>query len=545
MNPRYTTLLLLFAIGCPDSKLSSGMDGSVDPDEGLDTGTPTEPPPAEILLSTSLPGGRVFDPKLRGFEGVDIAWSIEESDQPCSTSVTITNGIGQYQVLTTDDTEAVWDGRDEESLYFDTGPANLLWDVDCGRDTPTTAEAEVHIIRLGIALVDLRDTEDSAGNIGLAFHKRSLFERNVSAIGERPEYWQGGADILGSNLDHDDGEPRAPVTLWADPDVPPWVDGEADQHNVPAGFIAGSPIAVHAQLGSIAISAARQVKLSPWGPNANVVPQVRMVVNGTPIDSVMGPGGMMTTQIEPAQATMGKEVRTITWSFEAQESDETWTAIPGQIQTDHVLYTLAGEPALLDGTSEGKAPPIPWVGVLDDTATVMEGVAATDADVLDALRDYLFEHDYIIYDPSVGSYTDFEGPYIYWDNITAQLTPFLDRAVGLRLYCHSMSCTLSALAGNHGVHAEQLVLGVYFNTNLTRAAGTDSWNRWSFNSHSVVSPDDGATIWDSSIAVDGDDDPYNHPVEETMPRGMPGDEYFERLTYDEIDIVNQGLCYIE
>lgn len=543
MNSRPTTCwLLLFAIGCPDSKLSSDLDGSVDPDEGFDTAEPSTP---EILINPSLPAGRVFDPKLSGFDGIEVAWSIEGASGPCSTVLTITNGIGQQYTLTTDDTEAVWDGRDDNSVYFDTGPASLLWDVNCGTDATATAESEVHIIRLGMALVDLRNTDDSAGNIGLAFHKRSLFERGVSAIGERPEYWQSGADVLGSNLDHDNGEPRMPVTLWADPDVPPWVDAEADQHNVPTGFIAGSAIAVHAQLGSVAVSAARHVTLSPWGPNANLVPQVRMLVNDTPIDAVMGPGGTMTTVIGPAQATMGKEVRTITWSFESKVSDDSWMAIPGQIQTEHVVYTLAGEPALLDGTSEGKAPPIPWVGILDDTATVMEGVPATDAGVLDALRDYLFEHEYIIYDPGVGSYTDFEGPYIYWDNITAQLTPFLDRTAGLRLYCHSMSCTLSALAGNHGVYAEQLVLGVNFDTNLTRAAGTDSWNRWSFNSHSVVSPDDGATIWDSSIAVDGDDDPYNHPVVETMPRGMAGEEYLWRLTYDDIDIVNQGLCYIE
>ena len=108
-----------------------------------------------------------------------------------------------------------------------------------------------------------------------------------------------------------------------------------------------------------------------------------------------------------------------------------------------------------------------------------------------------------------------------------------------------MSCTLSALAGNHGVFAEQLVLGVYFDTNLARAAGTSSWGRWSFNSHSVVSPDEGETIWDSSIAMDGDDDPYNSPVDEIMPKGMDGEEYLWRLTYDDIGIVNQTLCYIE
>ena len=71
---------------------------------------------------------------------------------------------------------------------------------------------------------------------------------------------------------------------------------------------------------------------------------------------------------------------------------------------------------------------------------------------------------------------------MYWDNITAQLSPFLDRGAGLSLYCHSMSRMLSALAGNHGVFAEQLVLGINFNTNHTWAAGTTEWRRWSFNS---------------------------------------------------------------
>ena len=59
MIPRHTFWMFFFAIGCPDSKPGSGMDGNVDPNEDLDTGAPTE-----ILLSTSLPSGQVFDPKL-------------------------------------------------------------------------------------------------------------------------------------------------------------------------------------------------------------------------------------------------------------------------------------------------------------------------------------------------------------------------------------------------------------------------------------------------------------------------------------------------
>jgi hypothetical protein len=244
---------------------------------------------------------------------------------------------------------------------------------------------------------------------------------------------------------------------------------------------------------------------------------------------------------------MGKHIKTIRWTFESQDAvTGDWLPVPGAFETQHAFYVLAGEPALLDGSAFGASPPIPWIGVLEDTATMMEGVPATTADTLDTLRDYLFNHEYIIYDPSAGTYTDFEGAYMYWTSITAQISSFLDRREGLRLYCHSMSCMLSALAGNHGVMAEQIVLGVGFYTNYARAAGTDTWGRWSFNSHSVVTPDDGASIWDSSIALDGDDEPGDDSsIEEVMPRGMDGEEYMWRLTYDDIEIINQGLCYIE
>ena len=50
-------------------------------------------------------------------------------------------------------------------------------------------------------------------------------------------------------------------------------------------------------------------------------------------------------------------------------------------------------------------------------------------------------------------------------------------------------------------------------------------------------------LWDASIDLDGDDDPYNEPVEAVSPMGMDGEEYLWRLSYDEIGIVNSGLCY--
>jgi len=101
-----------------------------------------------------------------------------------------------------------------------------------------------------------------------------------------------------------------------------------------------------------------------------------------------------------------------------------------------------------------------------------------------------------------------------------------------------------AFSGSVGVDAPQQVIGVGFTTNLTRAAGSETWQRWSFNSHSVVSPDEGATIWDASIDLDGDDDPYHEPIDEVAPKGLDGEEYLWRLTYDSVSIVNSGHCYI-
>lgn len=546
MNPVVWTILLALT-GCEATKDADTGAGNAASDGIEDTGTAgavtPEPEPDPIALSLTLPLPAVLDPKLPGATAVSVAWALGGAED-CAATLTIDNGIGQRRTLDPAALEAEWDGRDDAGAFFDTGTATVALAAACADGREAVETGTLTVVRLGPASIDLHGDEDD-GAVALAFHKRSLFETAVSPVGDRAEYRQNPAGALGSALDTDDGLPRAPVPLWADPDVPPWADGEVSQHNVPGAFVAETGMAVTVQMGETAVSMARSVAIGAWGPTPDAVPPIRTVLNGDPVDAAMGPGTTATVPIGPAPATMGRHIQTLAWSWEALGTDGAWHPIPGAIETQHVVYTLAGSPALLDGTDVGKAPAIPWIGVLENTASILEGVPANASDVLTALRNHLFEHDYIVYDPGTGAYTDFEGPYMYWDNITAQLSPFLDRGAGLSLYCHSMSCMLSALAGNHGVFAEQLVLGINFNTNHTRAAGTTEWRRWSFNSHSVVSPDDGGTIWDSSVALDGDDDPYEEPIDEIMPVAMDGDEYMWRLTYDDIEIINQGLCYIE
>ena len=175
----------------------------------------------------------------------------------------------------------------------------------------------------------------------------------------------------------------------------------------------------------------------------------------------------------------------------------------------------------------------------------MDGVPADPAAVLDAIRDWLHFNEWIYYDPNDASYSSYEGAYMYWTYTWSELGEWLDRTEGVHLYCHSVSCLFSVLAGSEGVYAPQQVLGVGFTTNYVRAAGTETWSTWGFNSHSVVSPDDGATLWDASIAMDGDGEPSALPVSEVHPKGLSFAEYTALLTADDIEIVNAGQCFVD
>jgi hypothetical protein len=364
---------------------------------------------------------------------------------------------------------------------------------------------------------------------------------------ETPEYRAGrDSEVALGDLDGDDGTPRAAVPPWTDPDIPPWESDatrETTRYNVPAAYVAGSRVRIDATLGTTGVSMARDGAVDALGPAP--IPSVRAVPAGW--ESVGGATGVGVAQAFDGpvlDATLGVETLTIDWTFQARDDAGTWWDVPGGASTHHQVYRLAGASALVDGTAEGFADGTPWIGTIADVMNVLDGVEPDSASVLDALRYYLYDNDWLVYDPNVDSYSEYEGPYIYWDSITSDLSSWLDRRDGTHLYCHSVSCLYSSLAASVGVSAPQQVLGVGFETNLARAAGTDTWQRWGFNSHSVVSPDGGATTWDASIDLDGDADPYSEPVTPVAPMGLPTAEYMALLTADSLSIVNSGPCYV-
>lgn len=490
-------------------------------------------------LSILLPEGRVIDPRLEGDPALKVTLQGAEG---CALSLRAEDPSGVGRAIALDDGEARWDGLADDGLPFDPGPVALIARADCGEDGSQEALAEAWVLRLGVVAVNFVDHPEDGGNSPLAWHKLDLATPGVTVIQpDWPEYQNGGQGEQGlGDLDLDSGAARPALPVWQNPDAPPWgaLDPADFAYNVPAAFIAGRRAALEATPGAWAVSARGRVA-RPAIPDG--APSVSLRLDDwEPLDD----GDLASG--EPARFgsaalpdTLGREDLALVWRFVADDDQ----AVPGSQQTTHRLYRLAGEPALRDGAPVGAAPPVPWIGVLEDLNASLDGLPPQPEAVLDAVRDYLNENPYLVYNPSDAAYSDYEGSYPTWEYISSELSAWLDRDDGVDLYCHSVSCLLSTLVGHVGVDAPQVVVGTGFTTNLTRAAGSDEWRRWGFNAHSFVTLPDQRQVWDASIDIDGDDDPKNSPVEELSPRGLDFDEYLWRLTYDDIGVVNGGQCY--
>lgn len=486
---------------------------------GATVGDGTETTPGATGVPTpvlSVPNGRTIDPTLPRVTELNVAVALPERplDQDCVVDVEIVGSERLYRDATVelpwgdDATTVVWDGKDADGEPIPAGLFELFAWAECADGSRGSASIVLASVRLLPQTLDV-GAVDPADDVPLAFHKTDLVTVDPQTI-TGPEYHRLGT--------------TSPAP-WADPDVPPWSAASAADdpatvdHNVPAGLVAGATPTLTVGVDETGIPAGVDVSVDgePWAD------------------------GLVRT-LDPLDATVGREIVEVDWVWTTCFQGDCGT-VAWPTPTEHEIYRLLGPSQLRDGSADGYSDGTPWIGTLADTADAVEG-AADGFEILDGLRDRVHDDPWLIYDPGDRSYSQYDGSYIYWDSITSELSSWLDRQDGLSLYCHSVSCLLSTLGQTWGVDAEQIVLGVGFQTNLARAAGSDSWGRWYFNSHSVVTLDDGGHVWDASIDVDGDDDPYNQPVDAVSPKGMPGDEYFWRLTYDDIDIVNQGKCFV-
>ena len=502
-------LLLAFATGCGAAKPAEGSGPEA---------------------SLSAPAGQVIDPTLTGGA---LPFSVA-APAGCAVELELWTAEGRawpFAAFVAEASPATveWDGRLGEALA---APQRLELAAltDCGDAGRGLVRLPLAVVRLAPAQLRL---EAGDGAVPLSFAKADLVTPVEVPI-DGPAYQLAGGVV------HDDA---IVVPPWDQPQAPPWPSGGdpfAVDRNLPTAAVVGSPL---------------QLQVEPATAGADGGPLVPDGVVVEVLSPVAGPwAGPLEAALEPVGATAGVEARALAWAWAACIDDGAAEGegegegcapvpVPGARETRHTLYRLLGPSGLRDGRAEGYASDRPFVGALAATAAAVEGAADGPA-LMTALRGQLYADPYVVYDPNVSAYSEYEGEYITWDAISSELTAWLDREQGLRLYCHSMSCLLSTLGNSWGADARQLVLGIGFRTHLTRAAGDEDWLRWSFNSHSVATIDGGAAVWDASVDLDGDADPSRSPVEPLPINGMAFEDYLQRLTADEIAVVNEGKCWV-
>ena len=116
--------------------------------------------------------------------------------------------------------------------------------------------------------------------------------------------------------------------------------------------------------------------------------------------------------------------------------------------------------------------------------------------------------------------------------------------------CSDCAGILNAYANMLGADLFYAHIFSSFNLNYIEAIGYPDFTHCpfgpggcGFSYHAVTTLDDAATIWDATLALDGDKDPTSSPSSELRVHGVAGDEYLTRLSPDDdvyYDKIGQG-----
>jgi hypothetical protein len=222
-----------------------------------------------------------------------------------------------------------------------------------------------------------------------------------------------------------------------------------------------------------------------------------------------------------------EETLTLRWSTPAGEFAQ--QALPLR------LYALLGPPTF----EQSGTPYQPWVAVIDPVLRAIQGVDGDDAAVTGAIVAYVFEDLGLAYDTRSGASAYVQYGWGGWDDAMFDLTGFLRRRRGDIVNCTDCAAIVEAFANMIGAPLRYSIILQNFDLNYIEAIGGDEFTHCpfggrgcGFNYHAVTTPDDDATIYDATLALDGDDNPSESPSTELLVQGIPGDEYLDRLVMD-------------
>ena len=115
---------------------------------------------------------------------------------------------------------------------------------------------------------------------------------------------------------------------------------------------------------------------------------------------------------------------------------------------------------------------------------------------------------------------------------------FLGRDLGKIINCSDCASILSTYANMIGADLRYAIIGWSFTLHPILGIGASTFGspfnsgRLGFTYHAVTSSDSATTIYDATLAVDGDATPADAPYTKRLVQGMPGAEYLQRLSGD-------------
>ena len=538
-----------------DGDADADADGDAGPDEAtVDDGGPGDgveredetPPPVGLAAARDLLPSA--DPQLAGFDGWPLAFDVDPAGRAgLACRVTLARPTGTLVVLdgTLDAARcsATWDGHDADGGRVAPGALTATAEVlaEPGGEVLAAADAVLEVVRLGIDRVTLLP-----GPVG---KRVDLLWAAMGGVEDG--WWLFPRDTAPWGLDRDAAEPPTAVDLeladgtprplpapWDDLRSPPLdaasADGsEQDTFNLPTAWSAGSLVEATASLSS-------DVAGAPGG-GAPTATEVRVLAPaGTRLvgEGPFVPGGTVTVRSEtsPVPAVQRTEL-TLGWRFESRRPDGPWVPVPGAVTTVHRLYGVVGQATFVDP----GVPHLGWVDVIDTVAGWVAGATAEPAAVAGRIVEEVYTSLGLRYDSLRGAsaYSDYPDG---WDDGVFFAGAFQRRDYGSTINCSDAAGVVGAYANMVGIDMRYHILthawNDGFDLNYIQPIGSTEFDETpflfgggSFSYHAVAGPPDGS-IFDATLALDGDGVPTAPPHTLLLAQGLPPDDYLFDLSSD-------------
>jgi hypothetical protein len=505
--------LLLACHGSPDPGPGPEETGTTPTETFDDTGTPPPPPPVyEVNIAIGEgPGGTVIDPKLApnpltfAFTHVDPGLAqVTIEDETGAAIRTLADGSGWVDTVE-------WDGLDETGVAAVPGRYTVHLVQLSEEVAVAEATLPVDVVRVGAT----SGTLGGEDRIPLTWHY----------AGGAGMFWDGGVDqptfLLDSIDDAKTGEPAVLPIPWEDLYTPP--DAPLGQ-NMPAAFTWDARPTFSLSLGGASGQAVMGFEIDGW-----------TLTKGT-----VAAGETVTFEKdEPLSDSVGvwEPTLTLRWTDPSKKG-----AVVGTVDVPLRVYLVLGAAMFPTDETEHQA----WVAAIDPALRDIAGTEPTSEAVASALVDWIYYDLGLAYDIQYGAsaYTNYQGSFT---DPVFPMTAFLDRKFGDIVNCSDCAGILNAYANMLGVDLSYAHIFSNFDLNYIQAIGFEDYTHCPFGGggcgfsyHAVTTLDAAATIWDATLALDGDKDPSSEPSTLLMVQAIEGAEYLWRLSpestyYDKID----------